>query len=225
MTAKRKKITDLLPSQRPREKLSLLGVANLTDTELLALVLGFGTKRRNVLSLAKIILKTFSIKKLPQLTVADFTHIDGIGSVQAGRILAAIELGRRAFANIPLNKLLTPQDAVREAGDLRTKSQEHLVALYLNARYELIEKHTIGIGGLSKNVIEPRDIFRHAFILPSPFFLLIHNHASGDATPSNDDIVFTKRLVRAGRLLGCRIIDHIIVSGKDYFSFREAKLL
>lgn len=225
MTAKRKKISDLLPSQRPREKLFSLGAANLADEELLALILGFGTKRRNVLSLAQIILKMFPIAKLPQLTVSDISRIDGIGKAQGGKILSAVELGRRVFANTLASKLLAPQDAIQEAGELRTKSQEHLLALYLNARYELIEKHTISIGSLSKNIIEPRDIFRHAVVLPSPFLLLIHNHPSGDVTPSDDDILFTKRLVKAGKLLGCNIVDHIILAGKDYFSFREAKLL
>lgn len=225
MTAKRKKITDLLPSQRPRERLFSLGAANLADEELLALILGFGTKRRNVLSIAKIILKTFPVARFPQLNISDFTRIDGIGRAQAGRILAAVELGRRVFSNVFVSKLLAPQDAIQEARELRTKSSEHLLALYLNARYELIEKHTVSIGSLSKNIIEPRDIFRHTVILPSPFLLLIHNHPSGDVSPSDDDILFTKRLIKAGKLLGCSIVDHIIVSSKDYFSFREAKLL
>lgn len=221
MTAKRKRIADLLPSQRPREKLTLFGITNLTNEELLAILLGFGTKNHNVLSVAKIILKTYPLKKLSNLTITDFSSIKGIGGVQAGKILAAVELGKRIFDGTASNKLLSPQDVVREVGELRVKSQEHLVGLYLNARHELIEKYTISIGGLNKNIIEPREVFRQAIVLPSPFLVLVHNHPSGDVSPSEDDILFTKQLIKAGKLLGCRIIDHIIVSEKDYFSFRE----
>lgn len=222
---KRKTIRDFPKSKRPRERLFSLGVANLTTVELLAIILGSGTKKRNVLRLAKEIVKAIPIRNLPHAHISDLTKIKGIGPVQAGKILASLELGRRALEEMPAKRILTPNDVVREVDDITKKTREYLIALYLNARHELIKKQTITIGNLNQNIVDPRDVFAQALSLPCAYVILVHNHPSGDPKPSQDDKRLTKVLVKAGRILGVNLIDHIIVSKRDYFSFREAKLL
>ncbi len=218
-------IHDFPKSKRPRERLSSLGVSNLTIVELLAIILGFGTKKRNVLKLAKKIVKTFPLKDLSHTNIPDLTKIKGIGAVQAGKILASLELGERILEENPVKRILTPDDVIKEVEDVRKKTREYLIALYLNARHELIKKQTISIGNLNQNLIEPKDVFSEALSLPSAFIILVHNHPSDDPAPSKNDKIFTKKLAAAGELLGINIIDHIIVSKKDYFSFKEAKFL
>jgi len=224
--AKRKlRIKDLPKVKRPRERLSDVGVANLTEVELLALVIGSGTRGVNAINLAKKILLKFPLKRLANAQVSDLIKIKGLGRVRAGKILASLEVGRRVWEELPAKILLTPESVIREVDEIRLKSREYLIALYLNARHELVKKHTISIGSLNQNVVEPKDVFGQALTLPSPFIILVHNHPSGDPSPSKDDKTFTKTLLKAGKLLGVEIIDHIIVSPKNYFSFREAELI
>jgi len=218
-------IRDLAKTKQPRERLSSFGVENLDEAELLAILLSSGTREKNVLNLAREILKKFPLRTLRTYSIKELVQIDGIGPVKAGKILAAIELGKRSLGTQSLHQLLVPPDVVREVKDITNKSQEHLLALYLNARHELIQKQIICIGTLNQVIIEPRDIFSYALLLPSPLIILVHNHPSGDPTPSDPDISFTKRLVDAGKLLGIKIVDHIIVTKDNYASFRERKLL
>jgi DNA repair protein RadC len=225
MDKSRKRLLDIPGSQRPRERLSQFGVANLTDAELVAILLGVGTKKQHVVSLARRLLKIIPLDRLSQATVPQLSLMHGIGSVQAGKILAAVELGRRLFREQSIKTCLSPSDVQREVRDIADKLQENLVGLYLNARYELLAKHTIGIGTVKHTSVEPRDVLRHAIVLPSPFLILVHNHPSGVVTPSSDDLKVTKIMVKAGSLLGVQVVDHLIVSGSKYFSFREAKLL
>src|SRR5258706_1786329 len=218
-------IKDRPKTARPRERLDALGISNLTEVELLAIILSSGTKKKNVVSVAKEVLKKFPLRALLTISLSELAKVDGIGKVKGGKILAGIELGKRALSTTSFHQVLTPKEVLHEVKDICTKSQEHLLALYLNARHELLQKQTISVGSLNQAIIEPRDIFSYALLLPSPFIILVHNHPSGDPTASEADIRFTKRLVEAGNLLGIKIIDHIVVTAKDYSSFREAKLL
>jgi DNA repair protein RadC len=218
-------IKALSKTKQPRERLESFGAENLTEAELLAIILSSGTKKKNVLNLAKEILKKFPLRTIRTFNLSELAQIDGIGKVKAGKILVSLELGRRSLGTKSHRQLLIPEDVVREVKDIANKSQEHFLALYLNARHELIQKQTISIGTLNQVIIEPRDIFTYALLLPSPLIILVHNHPSKDPLPSEQDISFTKRLVDAGKLLGIQIVDHIIVTEKDYSSFRERKLL
>ena len=221
----KKRVKDLPKTKRPRERMQSVGVENLTDAELLALLLGAGSKKHNVITLSKKLLKKYPLRKLYATELKELASMDGIGPVRAGKILASMELGRRAVEDIPLNAMLSPQDIIREVSDIREKRQEHLIALYLNARYVLIDKQTIGIGSINSMVIEPRDIFVHALSVPSPFIVLVHNHPSGDPTPSENDVKFTRRLVKAGELLGLSIVDHLIITKGSYISMKADNLL
>ncbi len=225
MQKRKVSVRDLPKTKRPRERLSLLGVTNLTAAELLAIILGSGTKKQNVLNLAKKFLHKFPLKDLAKVQISDLARIEGVGRIQASKILASLELGRRATEGFPAKRLMTPEDVLREVDDIRDKSREYLIALYLNARRELVKKQAITIGSLNQNIVEPRDVFNEALILPCAFVILVHNHPSGNPNPSEDDKIVSKKLAAAGQLLGISIIDHIIVAKKEYFSFREAKLV
>jgi len=222
---RRKTIRDFPKSKRPREKLISRGIASLDTPEVLAVILGSGTRKTNVVNLSRKILKKIPLKKLIDTKLGDLTKIKGIGTIQGAKILAAIELGRRAFEQGDKKVILTPEAVLQQVEDIKNKNREYLIALYLNARHELISRETVAIGGLNASNIEPRDVFSKALALPCAFIILVHNHPSGDPTPSKDDKVLTKHLIKAGKLLGMRLVDHIIVSKRDYFSFREAGLV
>lgn len=227
MASKRRtvRIQDVPKTKRPRERLATLGSANLTNEELLAVILGSGTSQDNVLTLSRKTLRTFPLENLQTATLADLRRVKGIGIVGASKIIASLELGRRAVGESPAKKVQTPADVLREVDGLREKSQEYVVALYLNARRELVKKQVIAIGSMNQNIIEARDIFSPALALPCGFFILVHNHPSGDPQPSDDDLALTKKLLKAGSLLGISLIDHLVVTRNEYFSFRESGLV
>lgn len=218
----RRRIKDLPKNTRPREKMEQGGSTNLSDTELLALLLGTGKPKTNVLALAQILLKHYPLSKLPQTSLAELTHISGIGKSKATRVMAALELGHRIFAPSSINKTTVEKtkDILKEVKEIADKKQEHIVVLYLNARHQLIQKEVVALGTLNSALIEPREIFAPAIALPCSKIILAHNHPSNDPTPSKEDIIFTKRVQAAGEILGIRVIDHLIISPNSYFSFK-----
>lgn len=218
---------DLPTIDRPREKLWELGAENLQESELIAILLGTGTRADNAVSLAKRLLRIYPLATLASLAPAQLTNTAGIGNTKAARIVAALELGRRLFAPVATNKVFirTTTDALAQVTDIAHKTQEHLLALYINARYELIRKETISLGSLNTINVEPRTVFAPVIASACAWVILAHNHPSGDPTPSEADIRFTARLQAAGELLGISIVDHLIVSGTGYCSFKEQHLI
>lgn len=221
----KRRIKELPAFQRPRERLTELGPQNLSTAELLAILLSSGTKKQNVLSLSKAILKKYPIELLSMASVAELKKIFGMGEVKAGKIVAAIELGKRSMGDGRKTAIQSINDVAREASDIRNQSKEHLVALYLNARNELILKQTIAIGSLNQNIIEPRDVFADALKNPCAAVVLIHNHPSGDPTPSDQDIIFTSKLIEVGKLLGIDVLDHVIVAKDGEASLKAQNLI
>ncbi len=222
---KRKRIADLPQLDRPREKLMRNGRANIANAELLAILFNTGTQNSSALHLGETVLRKFQLQKLKDITIDQLTGIPGIGESKATRLLAAVELGQRMFdtpglSKIVINNLDTTIQVLKEYAD---KHQEYLVCLYLNARHELIQQEVLGIGGLNALRIEPREVFRSAISSPCAGIILAHNHPSGDPTPSDDDIQFTKRIHEAGEIMGIPLLDHVIISSKSYFSFVEYK--
>lgn len=211
---------------RPREKFLEKGGQNLRDEELLALLLGSGSVKLNVLALAKLVLKKYPLHQLKTVTAEDLQEIHGVGKTKATRLMAALELGQRIFAQASVPKIVvqTSADVLTLVRDIADKRQEYLIVLYLNARHELIDKKTVGVGSLNTANIEPRDILSHALITPCASLILAHNHPSGDATPSEDDVRFTLRIQEASMLLGIDLTDHVILSSSGFYSLREHKL-
>jgi DNA repair protein RadC len=222
---KRKRIIDLPPALRPREKLIANGRDNVTTAELLAILFSTGTAKSNALALGETVLRKYPQGKLTQLTLSNLTIIPGIGTSKATRLLAALELGQRLFSPTPVTKVIikSPKDTVQIVKKYADKKQEYLLCLYINARNELIQMEIIGIGSLNSLQIEPREIFRPAFSTPCAGIIIVHNHPSGDPTPSDDDIIFTKRIQEAGKVIGIPLLDHIIISSRSYYSIKENK--
>jgi len=224
---KKVKIKDLPKVERPREKLILRGAQNLKDQELLAILLRTGREGKNVLEIAKQILNRYSKKRLLKLNYQDLIKIKGVDSAKACTILAAAELVERALKvkNESLPIVQSVKDVVMQVSYLREKTREHLMAIYLNARNELLYRKHIFTGTLNASLIHPREIFQEALSQNAASVILVHNHPSGDPEPSQDDLEITKRLIEAGKIMGIDILDHIIISKTKVFSFKEKKLI
>jgi DNA repair protein RadC len=221
------KIKDLARHQMPREKLIERGVENLKDFELLAILLRTGRKGKTVLEVSREILKKYPIKKLLKLNYQEISKIKGIGSAKACEILASFELTKRALEieDGILPKINSAKEAVAQLQELRKMKKEHFVALYLNARNELVYKETVSIGILNASLIHPREVFKPAIDKLAVSVIIAHNHPSGDTKPSEDDIEITKRLKKAGEILGVEVLDHIIITENSCFSFESEKLI
>lgn len=218
----KRRIKDLPISKRPREKLLSDGRENLKDAELLAILIGTGVPKQNAIILGEKLLRRFPLGKLDQATIKEIAQIHGIGKSKSARIAAAIELGSRIFSS-SLTKVVikSSDDALTQVRNIADKKQEYLIMLYLNARHELIHKEVVGVGVLNVTRIEPKEIFRPAISSPCSAIIAIHNHPSGDPTPSENDISFTKSLQKAGEIMGIPLVDHLIVCNASYFSFSK----
>lgn len=228
MEQNRHRIKDLPKVDRPREKLILKGAQNLKDEELLAVLLGTGREGKNVIEVAKQILRKYSKKRLLKLTYNDLSKIKGIGPAKACVILASVELVKRALkigeATLPV--IRSTKDVIAQAVYLRNKTREHLMAIYLNARNEMVwKKQSTFIGTLNANLVHPREIFAEALKQNAASVILVHNHPSGDAEPSEDDLAITKRIQEAGKIMGIDVLDHVIIAKTKVFSFKENKLI
>ena len=207
------KIKDIPKFERPREKFLEQGADALTDSELLAILLGSGIKGTNVNELAKKIIRKFGGNIL-NITVDDLVKITGIGKIKALQIVSSLTLAKRIYdkQNDSMGLVLSAKDAVESVTDLKDKKQEHLVGLYLNARNVLLKKETISIGTLDKGLIHPREIFALGLTMHASGVILVHNHPSGDPTPSEQDKQVAKRIIEAGKLMGINVVDFIIVA-------------
>ncbi len=222
------KIKDIPKVDRPREKLIKSGAKFLKDYELLAIFLNTGTKGKNVLEVAQDILSNYPKKKLLGLDFAQFKKINGIGPAKATQILAAFEFAGRVLevdssGTLPI--VQTKKDIIAQISFLREHKKENFVVLYLNSRNELLNKETISVGTLNASLVHPREVFEPAARYFAAQIILAHNHPSGDSAPSEDDLDLTKRMVEAGKILGIEVIDHVIISNLNSFSFKEKKLI
>ena len=222
------KIKDLPKIERPRERLVAKGPENLKNKELLAILLGTGTEGKNVIEVAEQILEKYPVKNFLQLKYEDLLKIKGINSAKACTILASQELVKRALdvRDESLPQINSVQDVLAQSVYMRDKSREHLMALFLNARNELLYKKPMFIGTLNANLVHPREIFQEALKQNAASVILAHNHPSGDNEPSEDDILITKRISEAGKMMGVEVLDHVIISkNKSPYSFKENKLI
>lgn len=222
------KIKSLPPSERPREKLIAYGPAFLSDSELLAIILGTGNKKENAISLSNKLFTTFNLKKMSQARVSNLKRTLGVGDAKACKIAACFELGRRLAAFRDDKKIV-----IKEARDLAkllipeisSLKQEHFRGVYLDSRKRILKSETLFIGSLNESVVHPREIFQIALEEHAAALILVHNHPSGDPNPSTFDIEITKELSKAGNILGIPVLDHIIIGDKNYFSLKEHGLI
>ena len=222
-------VKDIPVLDRPRERLLKYGAINLSNEELLSIVLKNGTKNESVMSLSYNILKSINnISDLKDITINKLTKINGIGEVKAITLLASIELGRRVYKEnnsikVLLNDSSLVYDYLKE--DLINKKQEYFVALYLDNKKYLIEKKILFIGTINYSTVHPREIFKYAYLYSSSSIILVHNHPSGDTLPSKEDITLTNNLKEIGKLNGIPILDHIIIGNNNYYSFYKNDML
>lgn len=218
-------IRDFPIEERPRERFIQSGPKSLSNKEILAILLRTGTREESVLQLANRLLTTFEgLRLLKGASLEELTAIKGIGKAKAIQILAAIELGRR-IANLTYDEryvIRSPEDGANYVmNDMRFLSQEHFVVIYLDTKNQVIHKQTIFIGSLNASIVHPREVFKEAIRRSSASIICVHNHPSGDPTPSREDIDVTKRLAECGRMLGIEVLDHLIIGEKKFVSLKE----
>ena len=223
------KFKSIPQEEKPRERLEKYGVENLSNEELLAIILKTGSKKQDVKELANNILCTYkSIKNLKDLRINNLIKIDGIGRVKAIELLASLELGRRVYEEVDYNDLVSltnPKIIINYFNKIFTDvKQEYFYVVYLDSKNKFIDKKLIYKGILNKSLVHPRDIFKEAYLLSACNFICIHNHPSGDATPSIEDVEVTRKLKEIGILHGINLLDHIIVgNNKNYILLEMMK--
>lgn len=220
------KVKDLPLLERPRERLLKYGSENLSNEELLAIILKSGNKNKTVKDLSQDLLKEFNgIENMKEATVERLKSIKGIGEVQALTILSVLELGRRIYLKQDFSKKIVLNSSNKIFEYMRycllDKKQEYFYCLYVNHKKELLERKLLFMGTVNRSVVHPREVFKNAYLCSASGIICIHNHPSGDLTPSREDIRITNSLVELGNMNGIPIIDHIIMSDNDYYSFYE----
>ena len=218
------RIKDKPLNERPREKLLEVGKENLTNSELLSIIIKTGLKGENVENIAIKLLNKYNLYELKDISLEELISIKGIGKIKAIELLSCVKLEKIIYLkdNKKLTKLSTPKDIFYYVKYLFIdKNQEYFYCLYFNNKQELINKKLLFIGTINQSITHPREIFKEAYKLSASTIICIHNHPSNDTNPSKADIEFTKNLVKIGKIQGIPIIDHIIVGNDNYYSFLE----
>ena len=222
-------VHDLPLSERPRERLLKLGAEALSAQEIIALILGRGVKDESVMVTAqKLVSKFGNLKNIAAASIEELTEIKGIGTAKAAQIKAAFELSKRlenSSNDDHKTTVKSPEDAIKAVrNQLKGKKKEHFMVLSLDTRNHLINTKVISVGSLDTSIVHPREVFAEAISSTAASVIFAHNHPSGDPTPSEDDIKLTKRLAKAGEIMGIEVLDHIIVCEKDYLSMKGRNL-
>lgn len=210
----------------PREKLERLGPEGLRDEELLAILLRTGYEGRNVLEISRGIAKRYPVNKLVDMDLKELTTIKGIGRAKAASLVAGFELAKRGLnQGIGIEPSITsPVDVLGFLTDIKDRRKEYFVALFLNARNQVICREDVSIGSLNASLVHPREVFAPAVGSSAASVILAHNHPSGDVTPSREDIELTRRMVQAGEIMGIEVLDHLIVGSERFLSMKEANV-
>ncbi len=219
--------------ERPRERLVKYGVESLSLQELLSLIFGRGVKGESVMDLSRKIIGTFgSLDKLSQTSVEELKFFRGLGLAKACQLKACFEIAKRLM-NEEENMKADKNTVIKSPSDifplLKEKinnfNKEHFIVTSLDSRNKIISIDIISIGTLNSSLIHPRETFEIAIKNHAAGIIICHNHPSGELKPSEDDLIVTNNLIRSGQLLGIEIADHLIISKKNYFSFKEKKII
>jgi DNA repair protein RadC len=227
------KIHELPADERPREKLTALGEAALTEAELLAILLRTGVKGANAVDVGRQLLERYtSLDELSRCSVDELKKIKGVGPAKALHLVAAFGIGKRlAGARARSKKLDSPETIEALLGpEMRMLRKESLRVVLLDTRYHLLRVEQISLGSINESIAHPRDVLRPAVISSAYAIVVVHNHPSGDPSPSQTDHSLTRRLAEAAELLQIKLLDHIIIGtpvegSPGYFSFKEAGVL
>ncbi len=215
-------IRDLPEEEKPREKLRKYGPASLRNDELMAVILGKGTRREGILELSKRIMSQYGEQAVfSRGDVNTLEKVLSLSPVQACQVVAAFELGKRMFGRTTEVFLRSPEEVFEYAKHMARLKKEHLRGLYLDTRNKLIRDEVIAIGTLNASLAHPREIFHPAIESHAAAILLVHNHPSGDPLPSKDDIVLTKQVHEASKIVDIDVLDHVIIGSQSYYSLKE----
>lgn len=218
-------IKDMPLDEKPREKVKKYGFSNVTDADLISILLRCGTKKKSVTELAIDVLEYIrSVPSINDLRVSSLASFNGIGEVKAITLLSAIEFGKRMSYKVQ-NKVVKVSNA-KEVFDVYkyifwNDTQEKVMAIFLNSKNEVIDNKIVFMGTANESIIHPRDIFKEAIVLNAIKVICIHNHPSGNPYPSLEDKAITIRLKEVGKIVGIPLVDHIIFGDEKYYSFLE----
>jgi DNA repair protein RadC len=229
------RIQDLGESDRPRERLVRLGAQALSNAELVAILMRTGTRGLSALDVAHRVLSLGregllpaeepepGLRHLVTLTLEQLERVPGVGLAKAVQLKAAVELGRRvATSQSARTSVRSPRDvSTLVMEEMRFLDREQFRIVLLDAKNHVLGVRVVSVGSLSSSIVHPREIFKEAIARSSAAIILVHNHPSGDPTPSREDVEVTRRLVEAGRLLGIEVLDHVVVGDNKYVSFKE----
>jgi DNA repair protein RadC len=216
-------------NDRPREKLARAGVSALGDNELVALLLGSGVRARPALVIAQDVLEAAGgVRGLLRIGIDELRRVSGVGAPRAARLLAAIELGRRAVVGVPPDRPRLSNSLALSLYLMPLYSghrEERFGVVMLDTKHRLLRSEVLSVGSLDSSIAHPREVFRVATLASAAALALFHNHPSGDPVPSQDDVNLTRRLVAAGHVMGIDVVDHLILGDGRWFSFRDAGML
>ena len=221
-------IRDMPADERPRERLARYGAQSLASAELLAIVLRTGTRNCSAVHLAEQLLSRFGgVRGLASADLTTLAKVHGVGNVKAIEIAACVELGQRMHAHADERPSITcPEDVVRVVGvTFADQKQEHFRVLLLDTKGRLLKQSQVSMGTLDASLVHPREVFKQAVLASAASIIVVHNHPSGDPAPSAADRDVTERLAEAGRLMGIALLDHVVVGGGRWFSFKQQGLL
>ena len=220
---------ELPEDARPRERLLKEGAGALSEIDLLAILLATGSRGATALELASQMMAQFrSLHLLQDASVEELSGVKGVGPAKAATVKAALELARRLsqFSGPPRPVIKTPDDAAALVmEEMRHFDREHFRALLLNTRNQVIGTDKVSVGTLNSSTVHPRELFRNAIKRSAASVILVHNHPSGDPTPSREDIDITRRLIEAGKIIGIDVLDHIIIGDNKFTSFKAKGLI
>lgn len=219
------RIKDISKENRPRERFQKFGPNALSDAELLAIILQKGSKQENVIDMSNRLISKYGIDKLSDLSLKELQEIKGIGPAKALQIKALFEFSKRHnLYKINENPIKSAKDVFEYASQrLLGKNKEYFMILLLDSKNRIIKDEIVSIGTLNASLIHPREVFKSAIKESANSIILVHNHPSGDPSPSKEDEEITKRIFDAGELLNIKVLDHVIIGNEKYHSFKENK--
>jgi DNA repair protein RadC len=218
------RIQDIPEEERPRERLIRNGPESLSNAELLGIILRTGSREENVVNLCSRILTEYSIKQLSLANISRLMQVHGVGKAKAAQIAAVFELARRleTFVEEPKRKVCSPKDVYTLMyPKMREQKKEKFITLCLDTKNQILREEVVSVGSLNASIVHPREVFKSALMESSASVIMVHNHPSGDPSPSREDIMVTEKMVEGGKLLGIDVLDHIIIGEGRYVSLKD----